>query len=196
MKRIVGILAAVLLMGAVTSTKAQDFSVAELPVFRLRDGFTSGVSFNMAPSKTVNDTNLLPFAFSLRAGYRTSNTHIFGTLGIEYVNGENFIPLGIEVRQNFSNQQWAPFIYAQAGYSYHLKRNIKSRYFTANYAQYDPALFAKVGLGYSFATTLSEFYFSLGYLHHKLEETMVEQTGEVVTDLTMNGLDFTVGFLF
>ncbi|HKL67484.1 MAG TPA: hypothetical protein VJ877_06290 [Bacteroidales bacterium] len=194
MKKITAIIAAFMLFGSFAN--AQDFEVSELPAFRLRTGFTTGVSFDIAPSRTATDSNLLPFSFAVKAGYRTVNTHILGLLGIEYLNDENFIPLGVEVRQNFSNNTWAPFAYAQAGYSFHLKRNIRSRYNTANYAQYEPSLFIKAGAGYSFATTLSEFYVSVGYLYHQLEKIMVEQTGETRTDLTMNGIDITLGFVF
>jgi hypothetical protein len=198
MKRIIVALAVGIFFASYTNISAQeDFLMTDdAPAFRLQSRFIGSVEFCIAPSYTINESVLSPFTFNIKGGYKFRYTSLTGILGIEYLNDENFIPLGIEVRQNFSNNKWVPFAYTQAGYSLHLKRNIHSRYFTANYAQYEPSFYLRAGLGYGMATTLSEFYVSLGYLYHQLEEIVVEQTGEVRTDLTMHGLAVSVGFVF
>jgi len=198
MKRIIVVLAVGILLASYTNISAQeDFLMTnDGPAFRLQSRFIGSVEFCAAPSRTVSESVLSPFTFNIKGGYKFRYTSVTGILGIEYLNDENFIPLGIEVRQNFSNNKWVPFAYTQAGYSLHLKRNIHSRYFTANYAQYDPSFYLRAGLGYGMATTLSEFFVSVGYLYHQLEEIVVEQTGEVRTDLTMHGLAVSVGFVF
>ena len=174
----------------------QDFLVSDASAFRIQSKFVGGIAFSIAPSNTVEDLSLTPTSFSFKAGYKVNSISVSGLFGIEYLNGENFIPVGMEIRNTFSNKKWAPFAYLQGGYSLHLKRNIHSRYFTANYAQYNPSFFAGAGVGYSFVTSLSEFYFSLGYLYHELESVVVTQTGEERTDLTMNGVSITMGFNF
>jgi hypothetical protein len=196
MKRPFAVLTVIVLSGFLINLSAQDFLMTEQSAFRLQNRFTGGIELCTAPSGTAADTRLVPTSFKLKAGYRIKSTYIIGLMGIEYMNDENFIPLGIELRQNFTSNPWAPYVYAQTGYSLHLKRNIRSRYYTANYAQYDPSWFINAGVGYSFATTLSEFYISAGFLYHQLEEVMVEQTGEIRTDLTMKGVALTLGFLF
>ncbi len=196
MKKVSAIFIVILLLGAGKLANAQDFLITDAPAFRLRNRFIGSVEFCTAPSHTINDTILTQFTFNVKGGYKFKYTFLSAILGIEYLNGENFIPLGIEVRQNFANKKWVPFVYAQTGYCFHLKRNIHSRYFTANYAQYDPSFYLRTGIGYGMATTLSEFYFSVGYIYHELEEILVEQTGEVRTDLTMNGLAVSIGFVF
>jgi hypothetical protein len=198
MKRIIVALTVGIFFASFTNISAQeDFLMTDdAPAFRLQSRFIGSVEFCIAPSYTINESVLSPFTFNIKGGYKFRYTSLTGILGIEYLNDENFIPLGIEVRQNFSNNKWVPFAYTQAGYSLHLKRNIHSRYFTANYAQYEPSFYLRAGLGYGMATTLSEFYVSLGYLYHQLEEIVVEQTGEVRTDLTMHGLAVSVGFVF
>lgn len=196
MKKIIVVFAVGMLLSSSMKISAQDFLMTDAPAFRLQSRFIGGVEFSAAPSRTINDSVLRPFTFNIKGGYKFKYTSVSGILGIEYLNGENFIPVGIEVRQNFSNSKWVPFAYTQAGYSLHLKRNIHSRYYTANYAQYEPSFYLRAGVGYGMATTLSEFYLSLGYLYHQLEEIMVEQTGEIRTDLTMHGVALSVGFVF
>ncbi len=175
----------------------EDFLVSDnIPVLRLQSRFIGGIEFCMSPSYTATGSNLTPTTFLFNAGYKLNSTYMSAIFGVEYLNGENYLPLGIQIKQSFTEKIWAPYIFAQTGYSLHLKRNINSRYFTANYAQYDPSFFAKAGIGYSFVTSMSEFYFSVGYLYHQLEEIVVVQTGEIRTDLTMNGISVTVGFIF
>lgn len=174
----------------------QDFLSTDGSAYRLQSGFIGGIDFSTGPSFTAIDTKLMPTVFSLRAGYKFGYTAVSGIMGIEYLNKENFIPLGIEARRNFSGKVWTPFAYVQTGYSFHLKRNIHSRYYTANYAQYKPSFYAKGGVGYSYATNMSEFIISVGFLYHELEEVVAEQAGDRITDLTMNGVVLTIGFVF
>lgn len=196
MKRILSFVVFVCLISSFARVSAQDFLESNVSAFRLQSRFIGGIDFSVAPSFTRDGSNLTSTRFDFKAGYKVNSTYLSGIFGIEYLNGENFLPLGIEIKQSFTQKTWAPFIYAQTGYSMHLKRNINSRYNTANYAQYDPSFFTKIGIGYSFVSSLSEFSFSIAYHYHQLEEIMVEQTGEIRTDLTMNGLSVTVGFIF
>jgi len=196
MRRISVLFVSVLLAASGLSVSAQDFLTTDVSALRLQSRFAGGIEFCVAPSNAATGSSLTPVTINIKAGYKFKSTYLSGILGIEYLNSENFIPLGIDLRQNFSKRDWAPFAYAQAGYSLHLKRNIHSRSYTANYAQYNPAFFLKVGLGLSYVTSLSEFYFSVGYIYHELEEIVAEQTGDVITDLTMNGFTLTLGFSF
>ena len=124
----------------------QDFLVSDASAFRIQSKFVGGIAFSIAPSKTIGDVSLTPTVFSFKAGYKVSTFSVSGLIGIEYLNDENFIPVGLEIRNTFSNSKWAPFVYLQGGYSLHLKRNIHSRYNTANYAQYNPSFFAGAGV--------------------------------------------------
>ena len=196
MKRVFAIFAVGMFLSWFVKVSGQDFLITDAPAFRLQKRLIESVELCAAPSHTNNDTILKPVTFNIKGGYKFKYTSLSAIIGIEYLNGENFIPLGVEVRQNFSNKKWVPFLYTQAGYSFHLKRNIHSRYYTANYAQYEPSFYVRTGIGCGMATTLSEFYVSLGYLYHQLEEIIVEQTGEIRTNLTMSGLAVTVGFVF
>lgn len=176
--------------------KAQDFLSADASAFRMQSRFIGGLDFFTAPSTTAQNTNLVPTSVNFKGGYKFGSMQVVGTIGIQYTNGENFIPLGLEVKKYFSTKKWAPFVYGRGGYGIHLKRNINSRYFTSDYAQYDPFLFINGGVGYSLVTTLNEFYISVGYLYHELEEVMALKEGEIRTDYTMNGVSLTVGFTF
>jgi hypothetical protein len=196
MKKIYAILSSLLLAGFCLNISAQDFLTTDASALRLQTRFAGGIEFSVSPSRTVSDTSLTPVTINIKAGYKFKSSFLSGILGIEYINGENFIPLGVEYRQIFSSRVWSPFAYAQTGYSLHLKRNIHSRSYTANYAQYSPAYFLKLGVGISYITSLSEFYFSAGYLYHQLEEIVAEQTGDVITDMTMNGFSLSLGFSF
>lgn len=174
----------------------QDFIGGDGSAYRMQSGFIGGIDFSTGPSFTAIDTKLMPTIFSFRAGYKFGRTAVAGVMGIEYLNKENFIPVGIDVRRNFSYKIWTPFVYAQTGYSFHLKRNIHSRYYTANYAQYKPSFYVKGGVGYSYATNMSEFVLSVGFLYHELEEVVAEQAGDRITDLAMKGIVFSFGFVF
>lgn len=197
MNRFIVICILALVGPALNSLDAQTiYSDSDTPALRLQSRFIAGIELCVAPSYTKNGTNLTPAVINFKAGYKLNSTYMSGLLGIEYLNGENFLPLGIEIKQSFSDKKWAPIAYVQTGYSLHLKRNINSRYNTANYSQYDPSFFARAGFGYSYVSSLSEFYFSLGYLYHQLEEIAVEQEGEIRTDLTMHGVSLTVGIVF
>lgn len=196
MKRIYIVITVLAMVSAAGRISAQDYLVTDVSAFRLQSKFVGGVDFRFAPSRTAENSLLTPGTFNIKAGYSFKHIYIMGNLGIEYMNEENFIPLGVELRYNFSTNDRTLFAYGKGGYSFHLKRNIHSRYFTANYAQYDPSLFLETGIGYAFASTLSEFYLSIGYLYHELVEEIVEQSGEVRTDLSMHGLSLTLGFVF
>ncbi|MEE4117333.1 MAG: hypothetical protein V2I37_14270 [Marinilabiliaceae bacterium] len=196
MKKVFVALVIVVVSGICNMSKAQDFLSADASAFRMQSRFISGIDLYIAPSTTVQNTSLVPTSVNFKAGYKFGTVQALGTLGIQYLNSENFIPLGLELKKYFSTNKWAPFIYGRGGYSIHLKRNINSRYNTADYAQYDPALFAGVGVGYSVVSTLNEFYFSLGYYYHQLEEIIAIKDGETRTDLSMNGVALTVGFTF
>ena len=196
MKRTILILVSILFTGCIIETSAQDISGPGEPAFRIMNRFVGGIELSLAPSRTVNEEIFTPTTINFKAGYKMRSTLAMASMGIEYLNGENFIPLAVEFRHNISSSIWAPFTYAKAGDSFHLKRNINSRSYTANYDQYDPALFLGAGLGYSFATNLNEFFISLGYNYHALEKIEVDQYGEERTDMSMNGVSFTVGFIF
>ena len=174
----------------------QDFLGSGGAAYRMQNGFIGGIDFSTGPAFTVIDTKLMPTIFNLKAGYKFGYTSISGVFGIEYLNKENFIPLGIDVRRNFSHKTWTPFVYGQTGYSFHLKRNIHSRFYTANYAQYSPSFYVKGGVGYSYATNMSEVLMSVGFLYHELVEVVAEQAGNKITDLSMKGIVFTFGFIF
>lgn len=196
MKKLAALFVFILALLVPNNIVAQEFLSLDVPPMRIQSKFVGGIELCVAPSRSITEESLTSTAFNFKAGYKYNSLYITGILGIEYLNNENFIPLGIEVRNTFSKNRWAPYAYIQSGYSLHLKRNIQSRYNTANYPQYEPALFLKAGVGYGLVTSLSEFYFSLGYLYHQLIETVVVQDGEIITDLTMNGATLTVGFNF
>ncbi len=196
MKRITLIAVCIITAGLFTQISAQDFISSGTPAFRILNRFVGGIELCVSPSRTITEEMLTPTAINFRAGYKMKSTTATASMGVEYMNGENFIPISVELKQNFSQNIWAPYAYARAGYSLHLKRNINSRYYTADYDQYDPAFFFNVGVGYGIVTSLNEFYFSLGYQYHGLEKFEVNQDGEERTDLTMNGVSLTVGFTF
>lgn len=196
MKKVLVAFVIVVVAGICNMSKAQEFLSADASAFRMQARFIGGINLNIAPSVTVNDSSLVPVSINFKGGYKYGSLQVLGSIGIQYANSENFIPLGLELKKYFSSNKWAPFVYGAGGYSIHLKRNINSRYNTADYAQYDPSLFAGVGLGYSVVSTLNEFYFTIGYQYQQLVEIIAIKDGEIRTDLSMHGLALTVGFTF
>ena len=165
---------------------------------RMQNKVIAGIETSLNPSITADDDFMFRTLANFRVGYRFKNHVLTGSLGVEFTD-EMFMPVTIDYKYYFKyEQKWSPYLYGQAGYSWHLKGNINSRYSTSNYKQIDPGALASVGFGYSVTTTLNEFYFSLGYAYRNyVEVTVVSSSGaKEHLDKTNNGLALTLGFNF
>jgi len=189
--------------GAVESTKPEekvlsgDSEEPKTSILRMQNKVIAGIELSVNPSINLLDEYLTRTVANFRIGYRLNKNVLTGSLGVEFTD-EMFLPVTIDYKYYFSKQNvWAPFVYGQVGYSWHLKGNINSKYNSSKYAQYDPGLLTSVGLGYSYATTLNEFYFSLGYSYRSYVENIpVSQGVTQITDKSMNGISINVGINF
>lgn len=170
----------------------------ELSMVRLQNKVIAGIETSVNPGWTADDDFMMRTLANFRIGYRLKQHVLTGSLGVEFTD-EMFMPITIDYKYylNYKNV-WSPFFYGQAGYSWHLKGNINSRYSTSNYKQIDPGALASIGFGYSYTTSLSEFYFAVGYSYRDYVEVRVISSNgaEEHLDKTMKGLAFTVGFNF
>jgi hypothetical protein len=167
-------------------------------ILRMQNKVIAGLEVSVNPSNTLTDEFIMRTVANFRIGYRLDKHVLTGSLGVEFTD-EMFMPLTVDYKYYFQKERvWAPYIYGQAGYSWHLKGNINSRYNTSKYAQYDPGAMASVGLGYSYTTTLNEFYFSLGYSYRKYVKAVPGSQNEemIRTDMSMNGVSINIGINF
>jgi len=167
-------------------------------IIRLQNKFIAGIETSLNPSWTADDETMFRTLANFRVGYRLKQHVLTGGLGVEFTD-EMFIPITIDYKYYLQyDHKWSPFLYGQAGYSWHLKGNINSGYTSSNYKQIDPGVMASLGFGYSVTTNLNEFYFALGYSYRDyVEVTVVNSKGDKEhLDKTMNGIAFTVGFNF
>lgn len=179
------------------STSGSDDSV-ELSLVRLQNKVIAGIETSVNPGWTADNGFMMRTLANFRIGYRLKQHVLSGSLGVEFTD-EMFMPITVDYKYYFNYKNtWSPYFYGQAGYSWHLKGNINSRYSTSNYKQIDPGALASVGFGYSFTTSLNEFYFALGYSYRDYVEVRVISSNgaEEHLDKSMNGLAFTVGFNF
>ena len=169
-------------------------------IIRMQNKVIAGLEVSVNPSVTLIDEFLVRTVANFRIGYRLDKHVLTGSLGVEFSESLMFMPITVDYKYYFNKEKvWAPFVYGQVGYSWHLKGNINSRYNTSKYSQYDPGALASVGLGYSYTTTLNEFYFSLGYSYRKYVEAVPGSSsseGMVRTDRSMNGVSIKVGINF
>ncbi len=167
-------------------------------ILRMQNKVIAGLEVSVNPSITLIDEFLVRTVANFRIGYRLDKHVLTGSLGVEFSESLMFMPITVDYKYYFNKEKvWAPFIYGQVGYSWHLKGNINSRYNTSKYSQYDPGALASVGLGYSYTTTLNEFYFSLGYSYRKYVEAVPgSKDGMIRTDRSMNGVSIKVGINF
>lgn len=175
-----------------------DGAQAKYSLLRMQNKVIAGLEVSINPSLTKIDESLVRTLANFRIGYRLNNHVLSGSLGVEFTD-EMFLPITIDYKYYFNREKvWAPYVYGQAGYSWHLKRNINSRYNTSQYSQYDGGALASVGFGYSYTTTLNEFFFSLGYSYRNYVEVKPPQAINEVNkvDRTMNGVAITVGVNF
>lgn len=170
----------------------------ELSIIRLQNKVIAGIETSVNPAWTADDGYITRVLANFRIGYRLKQHVLTGSLGVEFTD-EMFMPITIDYKYYLKYQNiWSPYFYGQAGYSWHLKGNINSRYNSSNYKQIDPGAFTSVGFGYSYTTNLNEFYFALGYsFRDYVEVTVISSSGaEQHLDRSMNGLAFTVGINF
>lgn len=180
--------------------KSSDLSndASEKSIIRLQNRIIAGIETSVIPSITADDDFMTRTLVNFRIGYRLKQNVISGSLGVEFTD-EMFMPITVDYKYYVKyTEVWSPYIYGQAGYSWHLKGNINSRYSTSNYLQVDPGVLASIGFGYSVTTSLNEFYFSLGYAFRDYVEVRVVSSNgaEEHLDRSMNGAAFTVGFNF
>lgn len=170
----------------------------EASMVRLQNKVIAGIEMSLNPLFSSDiDANMRTLA-NFRIGYRVKQHVVTGSLGVEFTD-EMFMPLTIDYKYYLNYEmKWSPYVYGQAGYSWHLKGNINSRYSTSNYKQIDPGVLASVGFGYSFTTNLNEFYFALGYAYRDyVEVRVVSSSGATESlDKSVNGVQFTMGFNF
>ena len=179
-------------------TLGTDGAEPKYSILRMQNKVIAGLEVSLNPSNTLTDEFLFRTVANFRIGYRLDKHVLTGSLGVEFTD-EMFMPITVDYKYYFNKEKvWAPYIYGQAGYSWHLKGNINSRYNTSKYAQYDPGAMASVGFGYSYTTTLNEFYFSLGYSYRKYVKAEPTNTaGEMErTDMSMNGVALHIGINF
>jgi len=169
----------------------------ELSMIRMQNKVIAGIELSLNPSWTNGDFISHTLA-SFRIGYRLKQNVLTGSLGVEFAVEEMFMPFTIDYKYYLKYKDvWSPYVYAQTGYSWHLKRNINSRSYTSNYSQYDPGALASIGFGYSYTTNLNEFYFSLGYSYRSLVEVKPTNNNQFESiDKTMNGIAFNIGINF
>lgn len=170
----------------------------ETSMIRMQNKVIAGIETSLNPAFTADDDFMFRTLANFRIGYRLRQHVLTGSLGVEFTD-EMFIPITIDYKYYFRyDQKWSPFVYGQAGYSWHLKGNINSKYNSSNYKQIDPGALASVGFGYSFTTSLNEFYFSVGYSYRDyVEVTVVSSSGaEQHLDKSNNGVALTLGFNF
>lgn len=168
-------------------------------ILRMQDKVIAGLELNVNPSVTLTDEFLVRSVANFRIGYRLDKHVLTGSLGVEFSEDLMFMPITIDYKYYFNKEKvWAPYVYGQTGYSWHLKGNINSHYNTSKYSQYDAGALASVGFGYSYTTTLNEFYFSLGYSYRKYVEGLPgsQKDGMIKTDRSMKGAALTVGINF
>ena len=180
-------------------TLATDAVEPKYSLLRMQNKVIAGLELNVNPSVTLIDEFLIRSVANFRIGYRFNKHVLTGSLGVEFSESLMFMPITIDYKYYFNKEKvWAPYVYGQAGYSWHLKGNINSHYNTSKYSQYDAGALASVGLGYSFTTTLNEFYFALGYSYRKYVEAVPgsQSEGMIRTDRSMNGAAITVGINF
>ncbi len=179
-------------------TLGTDGAEPKYSILRMQNKVIAGLEVSLNPSNTLTDEFLFRTVANFRIGYRFDKHVLTGSLGVEFTD-EMFMPITVDYKYYFNKEKvWAPYIYGQAGYSWHLKGNINSRYNTSKYAQYDSGPMASVGFGYSYTTTLNEFYFSLGYSYRKYVKAEPTSTpGEMKrTDMSMNGVAIHIGINF
>ena len=170
----------------------------ETSMVRLQNKVIAGIEVSVNPGFTANDVILTRTLTNIRIGYRLKQNVITGSLGVEFTEAM-FMPITVDYKYYFNyTKVWSHYVYGQAGYSWHLKGNINSRYSSSKYVQIEPGALASVGFGYSYTTALNEFYFALGYsFRDYVEVRVVSSSGrKEYTDLSANGLSFTVGFNF
>ena len=170
----------------------------KISILRMQNKVIAGLEVSLNPSNTLTDEFIMRTVANFRIGYRLNQHVLTGSLGVEFTD-EMFMPITIDYKYYFNREHvWAPYLYGQAGYSWHLKGNINSRYNTSKYAQYDPGVMASVGVGYSYTTTLNEFYFSVGYSYRKYVKAVPgSHDGEMIrTDMSMNGVAINIGINF
>ncbi len=180
------------------NTGTPDAAEPKFSILRMQNKVIAGLEVAVNPSQTLTDEFIMRTVANFRIGYRLDRHVLTGSLGVEFTD-EMFMPITIDYKYYFSKDHvWAPYVYGQAGYSWHLKGNINSRYNTSKYAQYDPGALASVGVGYSYTTTLNEFYFSLGYSYRKYVKAVPGSQNEemIRTDMSMNGVSINIGVNF
>jgi hypothetical protein len=167
-------------------------------ILRMQNKVIAGLEVSVNPSITLIDEFLVRTVANFRIGYRLDKHVLTGSLGVEFSETLMFMPITVDYKYYFNKEKvWVPFVYGQAGYSWHLKGNINSRYNTSKYSQYDPGALASVGFGYSYATTLNEFYFSLGYSYRNYVEAVPgSQNVMIRTDRSMKGISIKTGINF
>lgn len=182
----------------VTDPRGVDGTDPKNSIIRLQNKVIAGIETSVNPGWTADDDFMIRTLANFRIGYRFKQHVLTGSLGVEFTE-EMFMPITIDYKYYLKYKNvWSPYFYGQAGYSWHLKGNINSRYSTSNYKQIDPGALASVGFGYSVTTALNEFYFALGYsFRDYVEVTVISSNGaEQHLDKSMNGLAFSVGFNF
>jgi hypothetical protein len=182
----------------VTDSKGVDGTDPKNSIIRLQNKVIAGIETSVNPGWTADDDFMIRTLANFRIGYRFKQHVLTGSLGVEFTE-EMFMPITIDYKYYLKYQNvWSPYFYGQAGYSWHLKGNINSRYNSSNYVQIDPGALASVGFGYSVTTSLNEFYFALGYsFRDYVEVTVISSNGaKQHLDKSMNGLAFSVGFNF
>ncbi len=164
---------------------------------RMQNKVIAGIETSLNPSVTADDDSMFRTLASFRIGYRLKQHVLTGSLGVEFTD-VMFMPITIDYKYYFKyDQKWSPYVYGQAGYSWHLKGNINSSYVSSNYKQIDPGALASIGFGYSVTTSLNEFYFSLGYAYRNyVEVTPAPNKKTNSLDKTNKGLALTLGFNF
>lgn len=179
-------------------TVVSDSAEPKYSILRMQNKVIAGLEVSVNPSNTLTDEFIMRTVANFRIGYRLDKHVLTGSLGVEFTD-EMFMPITIDYKYYFHKEHvWTPYLYGQAGYSWHLKGNINSRYNTSKYAQYDPGAMASIGAGYSYTTKLNEFYFSLGYSYRKyVKAEPGSKEGEMIrTDMSMKGVSINVGINF
>ncbi|MBE0675813.1 MAG: hypothetical protein IH591_14230 [Bacteroidales bacterium] len=155
-----------------------------------------GIDMSIIPSINLLDEYMTRSHVLFKIGYRTSVNVFSGAIGVEFTD-EMFMPIMAEYKRYFSTEKWAPYAYAGAGFSWHLRGNMESHYSTSNYPEYDRGLIASAGVGYSVTTIMNEFYFSLGYAYRKyVESEYISWNEKEETDKSMSGVSITIGLTF
>jgi hypothetical protein len=155
-----------------------------------------GIDMSIIPSINLIDEYLTRSMVMFKIGYRTKFNVFSSAIGVEFTD-EMFMPIMAEYKRYFSTEKWAPYAYAGAGLSWHLKGNMGTHYHTSNYPEYARGLIASAGVGYSVTTLMNEFYFSVGYAYRKYVESVYVDWNDIqVTDKSMSGVNITVGLTF